>query len=94
MLYEVIPFCKCSGEKSYADSLTGMHYVQQDTNKWAIDVLVYYTIDDGDQVDVINKSYTKETIYAEVCYDPYKDKLPGNESAGDESSGESGSVGS
>lgn len=94
MLYEVIPFCICSGETSYADSLTGMHYVQQDTNTWTINVLVYYTIDDGDQVAVINKSYTKETIYAEVCYDPYKDKLPGNEAAGDESSGESGSVGS
>ena len=79
MLYEAIPFCKCAREVSYADSLSGLHYVQQDINTWTIHVLVEYYIDDIKQDTVIDKSYTKKTIYAKVCTDPYKDKLPEEE---------------
>ena len=78
MVYEAIPFCLCRNETSYADSLGGLHYVSQEKNTWTIRVIVSYTYESADGRDtetVLNKEYTKQTIFAEVCDDPYPDKI-------------------
>lgn len=84
MLYEVIPFCLCKGETSYADSLFGLHYTQHDTNAWTINVSVSYQVDNEDSSEILNKTYYRSTIYAEVCSDPYPDKIPDDADNGDE----------
>lgn len=79
MIYEAIPFCMCYGETSYADSLFGLHYVKQNTNRWDIHVTVTYAVDNSSPHVVLSKSYTKDTVYADVCTDPYLDKVPDDE---------------